>query len=462
MQRTVDRPLWFVLCPSYLVLLCPSYLVLIEMLIGKMVRVRFARNRIVPHYLDTSDDSWLEVAERLLELYRGQEGRTYGELEDDVRETFGDSPGQLVHQGLAKLLEDRCEFEVVSGQPPEELREAVFAAAAAWRKDEGGRLKDEQAVASSFDRIAILKQVGEPLGLSPEAIDRELFADLKSEQRLVRFRDTTAERLLQRYNVALAQAVLLRSTRVHVIIRREPPQRYRQLLRLIKFHRLVCEINRTGDDCYHLHLDGPLSLFSATNKYGLQLALFLPSILLCRDFELEAELSWGPQRKPKTFLLGPDDGLVSHAADTGTYVPPELAMFVELFRKRIDDWEVMEETQVLPLGDSFWVPDFRLVHKASGRAVYLEVLGFWRRSSAERHLERLRQHATEPFLLAVSDQLHIDDAELEGLPAGIHRFRQLPLPDEVARLARALVGEELHHRDTETTEKKRKRRKKDA
>jgi predicted nuclease of restriction endonuclease-like RecB superfamily len=72
--------------------------------------------------------------------------------------------------------------------------------------------------------------------------------------------------------------------------------------------------------------------------------------------------------------------------------------------------------------------------------VYLEVLGFWRRSSAEKHLERLRQHAGEPFLLAVSDQLRIDDAELEGLPGGICRFRNMPLPEEVARLAEEVMG----------------------
>ena len=73
----------------------------------------------------------------------------------------------------------------------------------------------------------------------------------------------------------------------------------------------------------------------------------------------------------------------------------------------------------------------RLLEKATGRSVWLEVLGFWRRASAERHLERLRRHIREPFLLAVSDQLHVDDADLEGLPAGIHRFRQMPLPDEI-------------------------------
>ncbi len=234
--------------------------------------------------------------------------------------------------------------------------------------------------------------------------------------------------------------MLLRSTRVQVVLRNEPPQRYRQLLRRIKFHRLVCEMERLGPDGFSMTLDGPMSLFSATQKYGLQLALFLPAVLLCRDFELKAELRWGPQRKPKTFIVTQADGLVSHYPDQGMYTPPELAMFVELFRKRVADWELTEEAELVPLGDGFWAPDFRLVYKGSGLVVFLEVLGFWRRSSAEKHLQRLRQHVHEPFLLAVSDQLHIEEGDLEGLPAGIHRFRNLPLPDEIARLAGALLS----------------------
>lgn len=168
--------------------------------------------------------------------------------------------------------------------------------------------------------------------------------------------------------------------------------------------------------------------------------LFLPVVLLCEDFELKAELRWGTQKKPKNFVLTPDDGLVSHANDTGMYVPQELRLFVELFRKCVADWEISEESDITPLGDGFWVPDFRLTHTKSGKVVLLEVLGFWRKSSAEKHLERLQKYASEPFLLAVSDQLHIEDSELAGLPAGIHRFRNMPLPDEVARLASELIA----------------------
>src|SRR6516164_9649052 len=128
------------------------------MLTGNLVRVRYARQRIVPYYIDAGDPNWLAAAERLLELFRGQEGRTRGELEDDLADAFGEEGGQLVYRGLAKLLEDRCEFEVVSGQPPDKLREAVFRAAAEARRGEG------EARPLRFDRDAVLGRVAEELG----------------------------------------------------------------------------------------------------------------------------------------------------------------------------------------------------------------------------------------------------------------------------------------------------------
>jgi predicted nuclease of restriction endonuclease-like RecB superfamily len=402
------------------------------MLTGKLVRVRYARDRIVPYFIDPTDDQHRLAAEQLLELYRSLTGHTRGELEEEIASTFGEEAGSLIHQGLAKLLEDRCEFDVVSGHPPEQVRATVFREAVLARQ-----AADSNGV---FHRDAVLLTAARQLGMAVEDVERGLFADLKSEQKLIRFQDISVEHLLERYNVALAQAVLLRAVRVHVTVNNEPPQRYRQLLRRLKFHRLLCEFERAGPDSYVLHLDGPLSLFSATQKYGLQLALFLPGVLLCKNFELKAELRWGTQKKNKVFLLTQRERLVWPGADPGMFVPAELNLFVESFRKRVADWELREETEVYPLGNGFWVPDFRLVHRASGKSVLLEVLGFWRRSSAEKHLGHLRHFAREPFLLAVSDQLHIEEASLDDLPAGIHRFRHMPLADEIARLAAAAIG----------------------
>src|SRR5438105_3828243 len=245
------------------------------MLTGKLVRVRHHRNRLIPIYIHVEERDWREVAGHLLEIYRGLTGKTRAEAEEEIRETIGDNPTQLVHQGLAKLLEDRCEFEVDSESAPDELREKVFLAAGAARK-----------AGTTFDRSAILQGVAAEMATTVEAVDRGLFADLKSEQRIVRFDDCTVDQLLHRYNVALAQAILLRATSVTIQVYGETPNRYRQLFRSIKFHRLICDIESHGREAYTLRLDGPLSLFSSTQKYGIQLANFLPALLQCKRFEL--------------------------------------------------------------------------------------------------------------------------------------------------------------------------------
>ncbi|MSQ95464.1 MAG: DUF790 family protein [Gemmataceae bacterium] len=417
------------------------------MLTGKLVRVRYARDHIVPQYLDAHDPQWLDVAEQLLGIFRTSDGTARGQLEAEIDDLFGDLPQPLIHNGLAKLLEDRCDFEVEAPLPPDEVRDAVFLAAAKKRQ------ATLEEIGQAFSRDAIIQAIATDLKSNAYQIEASLFADLKSEQRLTRFRDTTPDRLLERYNVALAQAVLLRSSGVEIVIRGETPARYRQLFRQIKFHRLICDIDllpsplrgrgaggEGGAHAYRLQLDGPLSLFSATQKYGLQLALFLPTLLLCQHFELKAKLRWGAERKDKVFHLSAKDGLVSHQTETGAYVPPEVPMFVELFKKKIADWEISEETEIIPLGKNVWVPDYRLVHRASGNVVLLDILGFWRRSSAERHLAMLREHAGAPFILAISDQLNVEEGELEGLPDNVVRFRNMPLPEEVAKRAERLVG----------------------
>ena len=193
-------------------------------------------------------------------------------------------------------------------------------------------------------------------------------------------------------------------------------------------------------DGFVLHIDGPLSLFSATNKYGLQMALFLPALLLCNDYRLDAELRWGPRRETRTFHLEAKDGLVSHYADTGTYVPAELGAFVERFRQVAPAWEVSEATEVVELGrEGVWVPDYKFTHKASGVNVLVDVVGFWKKSSLERLLRLLPEHGPERYILAISDRLKVDEASLGELAGPVLRFKEIPNAVELAGLLEALL-----------------------
>jgi predicted nuclease of restriction endonuclease-like RecB superfamily len=411
------------------------------MLTGDLVRVKIAKARVIPQYIDRDAAHWLEAAESLLLLFREGAGMTRGEIESEIDELFGGGgKATQVYRGLAKVLEDRAEFEVVADVPPEVIREKVFLAAADYRR----QLRAEgcgPVPRALFRRDEVLSAVAAELNLEPDAVLNSLFADLHDENRMLRFEDMTAQRLIDRYNVALAQAVLLRSVLVKAEVRNERPARYRQLFRRLKFHRLLYRVEGSMRDGYVFQIDGPLSLFSATTKYGLQVAWFLPALLLCSDFRLEAELRWGPKRDPRSFLLESRDALVSHQADTGVYIPAELTAFVERFRQVAPGWEISECTDVVELGcEGVWVPDYRVVHAASGTDVFIEVLGFWKRSSLERLTRLLPLHGPPRFVLAISDRLKVDEEALQDLPGPILRFKEIPNASELAALLETFVG----------------------
>lgn len=403
------------------------------MLTGNLVRVRHARNKLLPQYLDPADPGWVGVAKQLLLAFRNSAGRTRGEVLDDLTDLIGEGPRSLVHKGLVDLLEDRCEFEVNSEFPPDTLREAVFRAAALHREEAA-------AARRPFDRAAVLAGVGRELGLDPAAIEQGLFADLKDERRILKFDDCTPEFLLHRYNAALAQAVLLRCSLMEVRIWGETPARFRQLFRQVKFHRLICTIHQSAGDSYTLKLDGPLSLFSSTNKYGLQLAQFLPSLLHCKAFDLRANVRWGAERKEKSFALSSADGLRSHLPDFGVYTPPEMQQFADSFAAKVKGWRIAPDPHPINLPDGVWVPDFKLTHPATGKEVFVELFGFWRKGDIETLYRRLKKHLPGQFVLCVSEQYRTDEADEVAFGDGVYRFKRTPLPDEVVKIAAAVAG----------------------
>jgi predicted nuclease of restriction endonuclease-like RecB superfamily len=402
------------------------------MLTGKLVRVRHARNKLVPLYLEPTDPVWVGVAEQLLFAFRSSPGRTRGEILDELSDLIGEGPRSLVHKGLCDLLEDRCEFEVTSEHPPEAIREAIFRAAVRHRVAAA-------AAEIPFDRNVVVAGIASELTLSVEQIEQGIFADLKDERRVLAFKDTTETALLHRYNVALAQAILLRCSAMEVRIWGETPARFRQLFRQVKFHKLICTIQASAGESYTLKLDGPLSLFSSTNKYGLQLAQFLPTLLHCKAFDLHANIRWGTERKDKLFTLSAAEGLRSHAPDFGVYTPPELQMFADSFAAKVKGWTIGTDPNPIMLPDGVWVPDFKLTQPASGKEVFVEIFGFWRKGDIEAVYRRLKKHFAGKFVLCVSEQFRADEVDEVTFGEEVYRFKRTPLPDEVAKIASRLT-----------------------
>jgi predicted nuclease of restriction endonuclease-like RecB superfamily len=310
--------------------------------------------------------------------------------------------------GLLKLIEDACEFESESEIEPRQLRSDVFSRAAAQRRSLG----EEQR----FERASVLSAVAEPRGIAPEQVERALYSDLKSEHRLLRAPELSPEQLLQRYELAQVQAVLLRAVKVTARVHCATPDGYRQLFRKLKFRRLLFQIRPEEAGSYLLEIDGPFSLFESVTKYGLQLALMLPTLLCADRLELEADLRWGKAKSPLKFCLEQKGG--RGEKDDRARLPDEVETLLAAFAEPREGWSAEPAERVLSLpGVGLCVPDLRFSHRG-GAIIFLEVLGYWSRDAVWQRVELVQKGLGEKLLFAASQRLRVSEEVLEDHPSG--------------------------------------------
>jgi hypothetical protein len=408
------------------------------MLTSDLVRVTVRSGRVYPRYIDTGDPAHRSLAEQLIEIFRLHVGHSRHELEAELADLLGTGTAFLLHRGLAKLLDDRCELDTEAPADPGTLRQAVFGAAArAYREPTQG----EAPAQFTFDREAVLATAAAELELPAEAVEGGLYADLKSEQVLKSFKPCKPDWLLARYNVALAQAVLFKATELTIeLAPGASPQRYRALFRKVKFFQLLHRVEGDARRGFRLHLDGPLSLFSSSQRYGLKMATFLPTLLHFDGWRLTAELAWGKKRQRRTFELTPEAGLEPHTRLTGQWQPEEVAWLPEQMAKLDCGWTVETGGELVELGgQGVLVPDFVFEHE-SGKRVVMEVLGFWRKGAVESRLELLRRHGPDNLILALSKQLATGRDDLDELPGEVHLFRRQPIARQVLKVLERMRG----------------------
>lgn len=399
-----------------------------------LIRATPTRGVLRPGYLETGSAQWQEAAQELIEIFEAHVGHTQGELDESLKDFEGATPRWRTMRGLAKLLHDRTQVVTDSPIEPVELRRRVFELAAQHHPVVRRASED----APDAPRRAVFAALAEELGTSPEAIERGLYADLREAQTIDAFEALEPRELLARYNVALAQGLLLRATRLEITIsvdgKKAAAARFRQLFRYLKFFQLLYRIetvkqaSRKGPATYRVTVDGPMSILKNTGRYGFQMACFLPALLLCEGWTATADVLWGAERAPMRFEVSSEDGLQSHFQDRGVYQTEEERFFVERFEKLESDWKLVRDEPLVPLGgQSLWIPDFRIRNEKDGREALFEIIGYWRGDYLRRRLELLAAHGPKNLVLAVSDRLRVDDHDeaLAQLPVEILWFKKV-------------------------------------
>ncbi|HEY4016025.1 MAG TPA: DUF790 family protein [Polyangiaceae bacterium] len=373
------------------------------------------------------------LADALIEAARAHVGRTRDDLAAGIDAVDVGPREHRLKSALAKLIEDRCEFDANESVDSEEMRRVVFTRASAARAN--------LAVSERLDRRAILEEVARERGGPPEAIEHALFSDLRGTHVLTSFAALTGAQLVSEYEQAQAQAVLLRAVKVIVDIQSASAGVLRDLFRKLKFLRLLHTIERRPDGC-RIVIDGPFSLFECVTKYGLQLALVLPALSACEQWKLEADLRWGKERAPLRFRVS--GGAVASSAES-PQLPDEVQTLLRSFRALETPWKVRANGDILDLpGVGVCVPDLVFERRradAKRERVYLEVMGYWSRAAVWKRVELVQAGLGEHILFAVSARLRVSEDVLDSdLPGALYVYKQTMNARAVAERLNGLCG----------------------
>ena len=441
------------------------------MLTADLARSRTTDETVTPLFIDSDKEQYRQTARELIDLFDAHLGEPKGDLEDAIDElTVADTDYKII-QGLAKLLRDESEFETIAPTEPREIRQRLFEKA-----NERYPIVRQPTLGEDTQKLEIYSAVADELGISLEECYTGMYADLEHNKQLVRFGnrvfedygnnesgsstthltgqsddryrkdDITAGWLLDRYNLALAQAVLYDATEMRIRVWDHFGTVFSYVKLFGLMHRIY-PVDAEGErvagtdraDGYEAVLDGPASLFSQTRKYGIRLANFLPALPLCDRWEMEAAIATDrSSSRTRTFSLDHTDSLSSHYS-TGTEFDSDVERtLANKWQRANTEWVLVREDDVLDLGGEIMLPDFAVEHP-DGRRALLEIMGFWTPEYLDEKLSKIRSANVDNLVVAVSERLDCAEEDFGEaadrvlwFKSGIHVYDVVELVEEFA------------------------------
>ncbi len=351
-------------------------------------------DKIFPRLIKTDNANFQRDAEILIEIFDEFLGKTRGELERELEEYIGTGTDYRILRGFIKLLTDRCKFATSSVAEPIEIRQKVFLEAR----------KFQPVLPDSQSKGEVLKLIAEELNTDADTIFSNLYADLSAQQKLISFDPITPTDLLDRYNLAQAQALLYKCVEMKIRVAPSGAANYRAIFGWIKHFGLIHSVIGNATNGYEIILTGAASLFHRSQKYGIRMSVFLPALLLCKNWKMAAEIANKEAGNSFYELTSEQTELVSCYFDEPEYANPIFERLKKDWEKSHVSWKLEENKEVLDLGKTAFIPDFVLVSPAEEK-IYLDVLGFWTPKSLQKRLEEFRGADFKNYILAAWAEL---------------------------------------------------------
>ncbi len=391
------------------------------MLTRELAIAEYSLGQIIPDRLTRHEHAhYVPLLNRVLAYYRDGTGKARRDLHRFVNDVFAeeaDCPQRRIG-AFCKLLDEKATYDRDRRGNAAKLRRQVFRRAA-------GQHPLVQVPDQLFESkgSTVKQEIAKELGTSWPQIERELFADVIEFHRLASFDGyPSAESLLARYNVAQCQAVLYDAIDMTVWAGAD----FKTILRYAKLARLMHVISRKPDGSYLFRFDGPASVLRQSRRYGIACARFLPALLACTDWKMQARIQHRRSSWQNTFRLSPADGLNSHHNPAESFDSELEEKFARSWGdKPRDGWTLRREAEVLHEGQTVFVPDFLLQHETGSR-VMLEIVGYWTPEYLHAKLQTMQRFKKHRIIYAVADTLQFPDSEqsdLQGLQDSVIRFK---------------------------------------
>lgn len=401
------------------------------MLKGDLIKPRLTTRgqQVWPQKLP-ADYRWLGVAGQLVGLFGRFNGRSRAALYDALRDFEGDSLDYPIIRGLAAVLEQRCTFGNEPVVDPVALREKLFGQGPVVVAEREGRVAETAVF----------------YNITPHEAETALFADLLEEQILLDVGDPIAPAdLITRYNLEVARGLLYWAKEMRLTVH----DGYKDLFKYIKLFKLMHTItplptpDGTPPTGYQITLHGPISPFvHSTIRYGLQFARFMPALLLCQSWRMEADVRPPNARQFLRYALDDGTDLVSYFKQSGEFdsrlEADFAAEFAEKYGRADREWVLAREDELVLAGDRVMIPDFSLTNVKNGRRALIEIIGFWHPTYLRRKLEQVRAANLSNLILLVYESANVA-ADLFAESAGeVLLFKNKPvLKDVLAAVERA-------------------------
>jgi predicted nuclease of restriction endonuclease-like RecB superfamily len=378
------------------------------MLQSSLIRAKIRKGKIYPVFADINNVRDVELASTMIDRFKSavKNGETKGSIASSVKELEYYYDYRLV-RGFYSLLERQSVFKSKAdyhGIDPILLRRKVF--------EESSK---RGFALTEYERGRIMSDIAKAFNINSNMLEELLMSDMDDNLLIIELKPISVDKLIASYNLSLIQTLLFKCVTFECKVSSGVEWKYllRDVKRLGLMYMLEYDDNNNNNSSNKkvsnitCIVDGPLSIFKMTEKYGTSIARLIPTIVNAREWYIRAWIVRDSNRaRSYEFTLSSKDNvMLDKSRDPSTniydyngksitiYDSSTEERFANTFINYDTGWRLVREPEPIVVSNKAFIPDFAF-EKGNIR-VYLEIVGFWTKEYIERKLQKIRELRVE-------------------------------------------------------------------